>query len=48
MLETTSDSQNTFEDDVIDGLSQVQKTIPCRWLYDERGSELFEVITVQP
>ena len=48
MLETTSASQNTFEDDVIDGLSQVQKTIPCRWLYDERGSELFEEITVLP
>ncbi len=48
MLETTRDSQNMFEDDVINGLSQVQKTIPCRWLYDERGSELFEDITVQP
>ena len=48
MPETTSDSQNTFEDDVIDGLSQFQKTIPCRWLYDERGSELFEEITVLP
>jgi dimethylhistidine N-methyltransferase len=48
MLETTSGSQNMFEDDVINGLSQVQKTIPCRWLYDERGSELFEDITVQP
>ena len=48
MLEMTNDSQNSFEDDVIDGLSQVQKTIPCRWLYDERGSELFEEITVLP
>jgi dimethylhistidine N-methyltransferase len=48
MLETTSYTQNMFEDDVINGLSQVPKTIPCRWLYDERGSELFEDITVQP
>ena len=48
MLEMTNDSQNSFENDVIDGLSQVQKTIPCRWLYDERGSELFEEITVLP
>jgi dimethylhistidine N-methyltransferase len=48
MLEMTDDSQNAFEDDVIEGLSQLQKTIPCRWLYDERGSELFEDITVLP
>lgn len=48
MLEMTDVSQNAFEDDVIEGLSQAQKTIPCRWLYDERGSELFEDITVLP
>ena len=48
MLEMTNNSQNAFGDDVINGLSQVQKTIPCRWLYDERGSELFEDITVLP
>ncbi len=27
------------------GLSQRQKTLPSRWLYDQRGSELFEEIT---
>lgn len=48
MLEMTDNSQNAFEDDVIEGLSQLQKTIPCRWLYDERGSGLFEDITVLP
>ncbi|MEH6586258.1 MAG: L-histidine N(alpha)-methyltransferase [Halioglobus sp.] len=48
MFETTNIAHNTFEDDVIEGLSQVQKAIPCRWLYDERGSELFEDITVLP
>jgi len=33
---------------VIDGLSAHQKTLPCRYLYDERGSELFEQITALP
>ncbi len=27
------------------GLSKRRKSLPCRWLYDERGSELFEQIT---
>jgi L-histidine N-alpha-methyltransferase len=44
----TEDIQALFEADVIEGLSQSQKTIPCRWLYDERGSELFEDITLLP
>ena len=48
MLEHTVNAQNAFDEDVIEGLSQVQKTIPCRWLYAERGSELFEDITVLP
>ncbi|PPQ38539.1 dimethylhistidine N-methyltransferase [Rhodoblastus acidophilus] len=30
---------------VVSGLSRPQKSIPCCWLYDERGSELFEAIT---
>jgi dimethylhistidine N-methyltransferase len=34
--------------DVIDGLSRPQKTLPCQWLYDQRGSELFEDITRLP
>ena len=34
-----------FAGAVLDGLSQPQKTIPCAWLYDRRGSELFEEIT---
>lgn len=37
-----------FYKDVVDGLSQDQKTLPCRWLYDQRGSELFEAITDLP
>jgi dimethylhistidine N-methyltransferase len=31
--------------DAIAGLSQSQKTLPSRWLYDDRGCELFEAIT---
>ena len=34
-----------FRQDVIAGLSMHRKSLPCRWLYDERGSELFEQIT---
>jgi dimethylhistidine N-methyltransferase len=33
---------------VIDGLSRPQKSIPCRFFYDERGSQLFEEITRLP
>ena len=33
-----------FLDDVISGLSQRQKTLPCKYFYDERGSQLFEQI----
>jgi uncharacterized SAM-dependent methyltransferase len=25
---------NLFRSDVVEGLSHLQKTIPCRWLYD--------------
>ena len=34
-----------FRQDVIAGLSKQRKSLPCRWLYDERGSELFAQIT---
>jgi L-histidine Nalpha-methyltransferase len=34
--------------DVIQGLNQNQRTLPCRYLYDDRGSELFEQITNLP
>ena len=37
-----------FLADVLAGLSAQPKTLPCRWLYDERGSELFEDITQLP
>ena len=34
--------------DVLTGLSQAQKTLPCIWFYDHRGSQLFEDITRLP
>ncbi len=34
--------------DVVHGLAQPRKTLPCKWFYDERGSELFERITQTP
>ena len=37
-----------FRADVLAGLSQPQKAIPARWLYDDAGSELFEAITQLP
>lgn len=33
---------------VVDGLSRARKSLPCRFLYDARGSELFEDITRLP
>lgn len=37
-----------FAGDVLQGLSRSQKTLPCAWLYDLRGSELFVEITRLP
>jgi dimethylhistidine N-methyltransferase len=34
-----------FAQDVLAGLSRPHKSVPCTWLYDHRGSELFEEIT---
>ena len=33
-----------FRSDVLAGLSRPQKTLPCKYFYDERGSALFERI----
>ncbi len=35
---------NTFREEVIKGLQQEQKEIPSKFLYDERGSKLFDAI----
>jgi L-histidine Nalpha-methyltransferase len=38
----------TFRRDVLRGLGAEPRAIPARWLYDRRGSELFEAITALP
>ncbi|MGE0597469.1 MAG: L-histidine N(alpha)-methyltransferase [Hyphomonadaceae bacterium] len=39
---------DSFEQALLDGLSAKQKAIPCRFLYDKRGSELFDRICTLP
>ena len=45
MLATPDQQLSAFRDDVIAGLSAYIPSIPARWLYDSRGSELFDDIT---
>jgi L-histidine Nalpha-methyltransferase len=42
------EGEDEFALAVIEGLSRPQKTLPCRFFYDARGSELFEEITHLP
>jgi dimethylhistidine N-methyltransferase len=44
-VEEKLSQREAFRADVLAGLSQRQKSLPSRWLYDQRGSELFEDIT---
>jgi dimethylhistidine N-methyltransferase len=44
-VHTRDQQSEAFRSDVLAGLAQTQKTLPSRWLYDDRGSELFEAIT---
>src|SRR5580704_19271046 len=37
-----------FRADVLKGLSVKPRAIPARWLYDRRGSALFDAITALP
>lgn len=41
-------SNDAFRDDVLAGLAAPIRAVPARWLYDRRGSELFERITQLP
>ena len=45
VVESGLGQNEAFRADVLEGLAQRQKTLPARWLYDQRGSELFEDIT---
>jgi dimethylhistidine N-methyltransferase len=40
--------EDAFLDDVLAGLAQPQKSIPPKYLYDQRGSQLFETICGLP
>ncbi len=37
-----------FAEDVVSGLSAAPRSIPPKWLYDARGSALFELVCEQP
>jgi len=41
-------AEESFRDAVLAGLTRRAKSIPCRFLYDERGSALFEAICELP
>ena len=48
MLKTLDPQTIAFRDDVLAGLSAPIPAVPARWLYDHRGSELFDEITRLP
>ncbi|MBW0008121.1 MAG: L-histidine N(alpha)-methyltransferase [Sphingomonas sp.] len=48
MLKTLDPQLVAFRDDVLSGLAAPIPAIPARWLYDHRGSELFDEITRLP
>ncbi|MDQ3143866.1 MAG: L-histidine N(alpha)-methyltransferase [Pseudomonadota bacterium] len=48
MLETVDQVDPAFRADVLAGLAEPTPAIPARWLYDLRGSELFDDITRLP
>ncbi len=48
MQETLDRVDPAFREDVLKGLSEAVPAIPARWLYDRRGSELFDDITRLP
>jgi L-histidine N-alpha-methyltransferase len=45
LLATPDPQTSAFREDVLAGLSAPIPAIPARWLYDRRGSELFDQIT---
>jgi dimethylhistidine N-methyltransferase len=48
LLKTLDPQTLAFRDDVLAGLAAPIPAIPARWLYDRRGSELFDEITRLP
>ena len=47
-LREAAEADPAFRRDVLAGLAAPVRAIPARWLYDRRGSELFEQITQLP
>ena len=45
IIESGTRQREAFRADVLAGMSGRQKSVPSRWFYDRRGSELFEEIT---
>jgi dimethylhistidine N-methyltransferase len=48
LQETIERADPAFRVDVVNGLAEPIPSIPARWLYDRRGSELFDDITRLP
>src|SRR5437763_10713437 len=48
LLKTLDPQTLAFREDVLAGLGAPVPAIPARWLYDRRGSELFDEITRLP
>jgi Histidine-specific methyltransferase, SAM-dependent len=48
LLDVEASDVDEFTTAVLHGLSRPNKTLPCRYFYDARGSELFEKITRLP
>src|SRR5438067_849039 len=48
LLATLDAQAEAFRDDVLAGLSAPIPAVPARWLYDHRGSQLFDEITRLP
>jgi L-histidine Nalpha-methyltransferase len=48
LLATPDEVDPAFRADVLAGLAEPIPAIPARWLYDRRGSELFDAITRLP
>jgi len=47
-MHDASVSDETFLQDVLAGLRATPKTLPCKYFYDQRGSQLFDEICEQP
>ena len=43
-IDTLSDEQKKMYDEIIDGLQERPRTLPCKYFYDEKGSQLFDRI----